>query len=122
MRKMVADRGIDGRIYFEAKPGLKSMVLSVKGGGTGPKDIRDLRGVLERENEAELAGFISLHEPTRAMQKEAAQAGTYRYNEVEYPRIQLLTIRELLEEKRAFQSPTKIGSRISTGQAALPIF
>jgi hypothetical protein len=78
--------------------------------------------VLERESEAELAGFISLHEPTRAMRKEAAQAGTFTYKDIEYPRIQLLTIREILEEKRSFCSPTKVGSRISTGQAALPIF
>jgi hypothetical protein len=39
MQKKVADRGIDGRIYFETKKGLKDMVLSVKGGAIHPTDI-----------------------------------------------------------------------------------
>ena len=47
--KKTGDHGIDGRLYFETGRTLKSMVLSVKGGGIRPTDIRDLRGVLERE-------------------------------------------------------------------------
>jgi DNA modification methylase len=121
MQKKVADRGIDGRLYFETRYGLKAMVLSVKGGNIRPTDIRDLRGVLEREDEMELAGFISLHEPTKAMREEAARAGMYRYADVEYPRLQLLTVREILEDKKEFHTPSKLGSRIATGQAALPL-
>ena len=34
----------------------------------------------------------------------------------------VVSIRQILEEKREFRTPSKIGSRISTGQAALPIF
>ena len=45
------------------------MVLSVKGGHVRPTDIRDLRGVLEREEDAVLAGFISIKEPTKAMRR-----------------------------------------------------
>jgi DNA modification methylase len=115
------DRGIDGRLYFETRHTLKSMVLQVKGGHVRPTDIRDLRGVLERENDAEMAGFVSLEEPTKAMLEEASRAGMYDYQGKPYRRIQLLTIREILEEKRQFETPTKIGSRISTGQPALPL-
>jgi DNA modification methylase len=121
MQKKVADKGVDGRLYFETQQTLKSMVLSVKGGNIRPTDLRDLRGVLEREDDSELAGFISLREPTRAMREEAAQAGTYEYAGLSYPRMQLLTIKEIVEEKREFHTPTKVGSRIATGQTLLPL-
>ena len=119
MQKKVADRGIDGRLYFEEGKGLRSMVLSVKGGHVRPTDIRDLRGVLEREQDVELAGFLSLQEPSKAMKAEAAEAGVYAYQGVEYPRIQMLTVQEIMEEKREFASPTKVGSRIATNQTLL---
>jgi DNA modification methylase len=120
-KKKSGDHGIDGRLYFEARPSLRSMVLSVKGGLVRPTDIRDLRGVLERESDVELAGFISLRDPTKAMRHEAATAGMYEYSGVSYPRIQFLTVREIVEEKREFLSPTKVGSRIATGQVLLPL-
>lgn len=122
MQKKVADKGIDGRLYFETHDGLKEMVLSVKGGTIRPTDIRDLRGVLERESStAELAGFLCMREPTKAMIDEASRAGTYEYNDVHYPRIQILTVRQVFEEKRELHTPSKVGSRIATGQAALPL-
>lgn len=120
MRKKVADQGIDGRLYFEAGGGLKSMVVSVKAGSTGPEHIRELRGVLEREADAALAGFICLHDATKGMRTEAAAAGMYSYKGVDYPRVQILTIADILVGKREFLTPGKIGSRISTGQGLLP--
>jgi len=51
LTKKTGDKGIDGRMYFETKEGLKCMVLSVKGGGIRPTDLRDLRGVLERDHD-----------------------------------------------------------------------
>lgn len=120
MQKKVADRGVDGRLYFETKDGLKEMMLSVKGGVVRPTDVRDLRGVLEREENAELAGFLSLHEPTKAMRSEAAEAGCYEYEGVKYDRIQFLTVREILEEKREFHTPTRIGVR-GAGQYSLAV-
>jgi hypothetical protein len=119
MQRKTADRGIDGRIYFETKQAMKEMIISVKGGKTGPADVRDLRGVLEREDGAELAGFISQQEPTKAMREEANAAGRYEYSGVSYDRIQFLTTREMLEEKREFKTPTKVVSRITTGQIPL---
>jgi DNA modification methylase len=119
--KKSGDLGVDGKIWFETKKGLQAMALSVKGGAIKPADIRDLRGVLEREGDCPLAGFISLKEPTKAMREEAAMAGEYMYNDVAYPRIQLLSVRDILEDGRAFLTPTKMGTKLSTGQGALPI-
>jgi hypothetical protein len=85
------------------------MVLSVKGGAIDPADIRDLRGVLERECGAsgasagagvEMAGFISLEPPASAVAKEADHAGLYEYRGERYPRIQLLTIQDIFDGKR----------------------
>ena len=121
MQKKVADKGIDGRLYIEAGKGeLKEMVLSVKGGHIKPADIRDLRGVLEREG-AVMAGFLCLKTPTKAMREEAAKAGMYKYGGTSYPRIQLLTAKEMLEDHRELHTPTKVGSKIATGQAVLSL-
>jgi hypothetical protein len=55
--------------------------------------------VIEREK-AQIGVLISLHEPTRPMRVEAAAAGFYTtgWNE-SYPRLQLLTIADLLKDK-----------------------
>jgi hypothetical protein len=116
MQRKAADRGIDGRLYFETTDGLREMVLQVKGGKIRPTDVRDLRGVLEREENAITAGFLSLHEPSKAMRDEASRAGMFKYADKSYPRIQLLTVREILEGKREFHTPTKVGSKVKTGQ------
>jgi DNA modification methylase len=120
-RKKVADGGIDGRLYFETKDGLRDVVISVKGGHIQPRDLRDLRGVLEREDSSEIAGFLSLQTPSKAMRDEAARAGVYEYNGVAYERMQLLTVQQILEEKREFHTPSKLGSRVKTGQHSLPL-
>ena len=122
MLRKGADRGIDGRIYFETRDGLREMVLQVKGGRhVRPTDVRDLRGVLEREPNAELAGFLSMAMPTKAMRDEAASAGTYERGGRSYPRMQFLTVQDVLEDKREFQMPTRVNTRISTGQQSLAL-
>ncbi|GMO65750.1 MAG: site-specific DNA-methyltransferase [Treponemataceae bacterium] len=119
--RKTGDSGIDGRIYFETGNKLCSMVLSVKGGNIKPTDIRDLRGVLERESDVEMAGFISLHEPTRAMVQEADAAGYYEYKCVKYPRIQLLTIAQIFEGKTWYCPSVVRAQRKDGGQTYLSI-
>ena len=121
MQKKVADRGIDGRIYFESSSGLSEMVLSVKGGHLKPADVRDLRGVLEREPTAKLAGFLSLKEPSKAMRREAAEAGQFHYGDRSYDRIQLLTVADILERKLEFRTPVKVNTKLTTGQLSLQL-
>jgi site-specific DNA-methyltransferase (adenine-specific) len=119
--KKTGDRGIDGKIYFEADKKLSAMVLSVKGGNIKPADIRDLRGVLERERDVAMAGFISLQKPTKAMAQEADEAGYYEYQGVRYPRIQLLTVADIFEGKQ-WRCPSVVkAKRKDLGQAYLSL-
>ncbi len=122
MQRKSADRGIDGRIYFETESGLREMMIQVKGGKhVRPTDVRDLRGVLEREQNAMMAGFLSITPPTKAMLSEAAEAGSYEYRGVHYPRIQFLTAEDVLVGKREFHMPTRVNTKISTGQQSFAL-
>ena len=102
-----ADRGIDGLLYFIDGPRRTShkIVVQVKGGRVSSPQVRDLKGVVERE-QAALGLFISLDEPTRDMRTEAASGGLYHSDiwQKDYPKIQIRTIAELLEGK-GFEIP-----------------
>ncbi len=108
-QKKGADKGIDGRLYFidDNSGDAKQVILSVKGGHTDVTHVRDLRGVLDREK-AQIGVLISMQEPTGPMKTEAASAGFYTspWNPTKpHPRLQILTIRELLEGKRIGMPP-----------------
>jgi hypothetical protein len=108
-QKKGADHGIDGRLYFhdDNSGKTKQVVLSVKGGQhVNVSHIRDLIGVLEREK-AELGVYICLEEATKPMRAEAAQAGFYHSDtwNRDYPKVQILTIAELLDGKQIDMPP-----------------
>ena len=98
-QKKGADKGIDGRLYFHddmAGAKTKQIIFSVKAGRTSVPHVRDLRGVIEREN-AEIGVLLSLQEPTKPMRTEAMGAGFYESPwGTRHPRIQLLTVTDLL--------------------------
>jgi DNA modification methylase len=101
-QKTGADKGIDGRLYFHDEPGAqtKQVILSVKAGHTSSPHVRDLRGVVEREGAA-LGVLISMQEPTSHMRTEAAAAGFYDSPwGGSYPRLQILTVAQLLAGER----------------------
>jgi len=108
-QKKGADRGIDGRLYFHDGNATETrqVVLSVKGGQhMNVSHIRDLIGVLDREK-ADIGVYICLEEPTKPMRAEAAQAGFY-HSEVwnrDYPRVQILTISDLLHGRQIDMPP-----------------
>lgn len=99
--KKGADKGVDGRLFFHEKPGdpTKQIVLSVKAGKLHATYVRDLRGVLDREKAA-IGVLISFDRPTKQMVTEAASAGFYTSPWGKHPRLQLLTVEELLAGKR----------------------
>jgi hypothetical protein len=101
-QKKGADRGIDGRLYFhdDRSGQSKQIIFSVKAGGVSVPQVRDLRGVIEREK-AEIGVFLCFEPPTKPMMKEAAEAGLYRSTDgSSYPRIQILTIQQILDGKQ----------------------
>jgi DNA modification methylase len=100
--KKGADKGVDGRIFFHDEPGgkTKQIILSVKAGKTGRAHVHELRGVMEREG-AEMAALLTFQPPTQPMTADAASAGFYSspgWNTT-HPRIQLLTVEQLLGGK-----------------------
>ncbi|HTX20882.1 MAG TPA: DNA methyltransferase [Candidatus Aquilonibacter sp.] len=120
-QKKGADHGIDGKILFRddltvAKP--EQIIIQVKGGKTGVKDVRDLRGVLDRE-QAAIGVLISLQPPTREMQAEAASAGFYEHklNRQKYPRLQLRTVKELMDGK-GIERPSTVAALDETFKKA----
>ena len=104
-RKKGADSGIDGHInFFDDNSGkAKRIVVQVKSGHVTRNQIAALKGDMEREK-AEIGLFITLQNPTGPMEAEATSAGFYtpeHFPDSHYPRIQILTIEELLNGKRA---------------------
>lgn len=102
-KKKGADSGVDGYIYFfddnSGKP--KKIIVQVKSGKVNRGQIATLKGDMEREK-AEIGAFLTLEEPTGPMIAEAAAAGFYEpefFPGRKFPRIQVLTVKELLEGK-----------------------
>jgi len=124
-QKKGADKGIDGRLYFhdeqyvpdgprekedakQTKIDLptratrletKQVIFSVKAGHASVPHVRDLVGVLSREK-AEIGVLITMEEPTKPMRAEAASAGFYKSGGAQFARVQILTVRELLEGRK----------------------
>jgi len=105
-----ADKGIDGRLYFHDEPAggkTKQVIFSVKSGeNVTVHDLRDLRGVLDREK-AEIGVLISLQDATGPMRAEAASGGFYESPwGTRHSRIQLVTIADLMGGKGVDIPPT----------------
>jgi DNA modification methylase len=121
-QKKGADRGIDGRLYFHDDESGKSrqIIFSVKAGGVSVPQVRDLRGVIEREK-AEIGIFLCFEEPTRPMMKEAAEAGLYKSSDGStYPRIQILTIQQILDGKQPEYPLHRRDATLKRAKRALP--
>ena len=112
--KRTADGGVDGRLYFDApdNPDIQSMVIEVKGGkNVNIADLRALRGVLDND-EALLGGLIVMHplgvHKARNFNRFMADAGLLKIGPAEYPKLQILTVEEILTGKR-FETPWVVG-------------
>jgi site-specific DNA-methyltransferase (adenine-specific) len=130
-----ADRGIDGVMTFpeldpngelKAQAGrvsrrtkraplttpnivYKQVLISVKGGATGPHHVRELIGTVDREAAA-IGVLVTARQPTSEMYREAADAGVYHSPSTgkSYPKIQIITAGEIIQGKR-IDTPPKRG-------------
>jgi len=98
-----ADKGIDGILTFHKnkvndKWEYGKVIVQIKGGGVQRNQIATLKGDVEREK-ADGGLFITLEKPTKPMMSEAVDAGDFTTpltNKFEFPKIQIITIEELL--------------------------
>jgi len=100
--KKGADRGLDGRRYFEVPGKTEAIVYSVKSGHVSAKDVRDLARVVDREKAA-IGVLITLEPPTKPMKEEASSAGRYKppgLEEKTYPKIQIYTVEQLMKGEK----------------------
>ncbi len=105
-KKKGTDKGIDGVIRFidEASGKPKRVVVQVKSGHVGVNAVRELKAVAA--NDA-IGVFITLEPPTGPMKVEAVDAGFYHSPiwTKDYPKIQILTVEELLHAKSIDMPP-----------------
>ncbi len=113
-KKKGADKGIDGVKFINTTPSSRKatmvkMIVQVKSGKVGVKDIREFRTVVDNAK-AQMGAFITLNNPTGPMVKEALTAGYYTpevVGAVQSPKVQILTIEELLSGK-TLQAPLHV--------------
>ena len=107
-QKKGADKGIDGRLYFHDEADsskTKQVIFSVKAGHLAAGQVRDLHGVIDRDR-AEIGVLLTFQEPTQPMRAEAASAGFYDSPwGKRYPRLQIITVAELLTGKGVDMPP-----------------
>ncbi len=114
--KKGSDKGIDGYINFidEQNGKFKKIIVQVKSGKVKSGDVRDLIGVVQRE-QAAIGVFITLEPPSKDMKEEAVKAGFYQslgWNQ-NYPKIQILTIEELLKGQSVQMPPTNLTFKVA---------
>ena len=109
--KKGGDRGVDGRLIFhdeDEKRSSKQVIFSVKAGqALNPAMVRDLGHVVDRDKAA-IGVLLTVRAPTPGMKAEAAGGGKYRSPwGTEHPRLQILTVGELLEGKQVDMPQTQ---------------
>ena len=100
--KKGADKGVDGTAFFvTGSETTERVIFQVKSGKVQRSDIATLNSDRQREDAA-LAVLITLEDPTKPMRDEAMAAGTYYHTLLNrsYARIQIISIREIIESKR----------------------
>jgi site-specific DNA-methyltransferase (adenine-specific) len=108
------DRGVDGWLYVDIDGEYQKIPISVKSGeNIGDKDIRDLKGVLDDDSYWKIGCFITLYNPTKAMERTAREAEYCTYQGIKYPRIQILTVEQIMIGKMLFRTPSVLKNKIS---------
>lgn len=104
--KQVGDKGIDGVARFATGPKTYGrIIVSVKGGSYTVSHVRDLVGTV-KSHDAAMGILVALKPPTKAMREAAAAAGVYEHPQgADYPRVQIVTVAELLDGRMPERPP-----------------
>lgn len=87
----------------------KQVIFSVKSGANiVPADLSELRGVIECEKA--IGVLITMHPSSRAMRADAVTACTYQSPWGRHPRLQILTVEELLNGAGVDYPPARLAS------------
>ncbi len=111
--KQGADKNIDGRIPFRGFDGkLRWGLIQVKGGHTRPNHVREFARTLDRDkSNPALVGLFICFGFTKDMKEEAEKMGFAEGiagpggSARRCPRLQILTIKQLLEERKPYNVP-----------------
>jgi DNA modification methylase len=108
-QKQVGDKGIDGvaRFPVDAKGNIDKILISVKGGQTvNPSMVRDLIGTVQAQKAA-MGVIVTLQSATKGVQDAIDHGGVYTHpgDGRTFPRIQHITIAELLKGQRLSLPP-----------------
>jgi hypothetical protein len=107
--KQRGDKGVDGvaRFHLDGRP-VGRILVSVKGGRTvTPLFVRELIGTIETQK-AQMGVLIMMAEPSPGVVDAENHGGTYTWpdNNQAFPRVQVITIQELLAGTRPDMPPT----------------
>ncbi len=109
-QKQVGDKGIDGVVRFPiSQTETGRVIVSVKGGRqVNPAMVQELVGAVH-QHKGDMGIFICMTPPTKGMVEVANHSGSYEHplTGARYPRVQIITIAELLDGKRP-KMPTAI--------------
>lgn len=108
--KKGADRGVDGIAYIvTGSDATERVIFQVKSGAVKRNDIATLHGDMTREG-AVMAVFLTQEEPTKPMRDEALAAGVYHHAllDRDYSRIQIVTVREMIEDGKRIDLPLSL--------------
>ncbi|AKT42447.1 DNA-methyltransferase [Chondromyces crocatus] len=107
-RDLALDGAVDGRLLVQEGPTRRTparhTLLAVETGAPDPERVRALCAAMDRE-QAECGIVLALAAPGADARREAEAAGTTASTSGPEPRLQILTVAELLEGKRAVTLP-----------------
>jgi site-specific DNA-methyltransferase (adenine-specific) len=100
---------VHGRLHFQddrRDVKYKEVVVVVKP-EVGGDDVRAIQSTLKKEGGA-IGALVALEEPSASVRSKAAAAGYYTSPWGKHPRIQILTIKEVLQKKRIDAPPLNV--------------
>ena len=99
----MGDAGMDGILPVKHEGGRKDIIISVKAGGNlTPGMMQQLRGVVSGDPDALGGILVTRHKPSAQSNiwAQAENGGMFRRKGEDYPRFQIVTVAELMEDAR----------------------